>query len=320
MKRFVLEFERPVVELEARLGELRAQPSAERPEIAEEIAFLESQLERLRRRLFATLGPWERVQIARHPDRPRTLDYIGSICDDFEPLHGDRLYRDDPAVVGGMAYLNGRAVVIVGHQKGRTAKENAARNFGMPHPEGFWKARRVMRMAAKYKRPLLCFVDTPGAYPGTGAEERGQAIAIAVNLRDMAQLPVPIVVVNIGEGGSGGALGLGVGDRVIMLENAYYSVITPEGCASILWHDEKRAPEAATALKLTAESLQSLGLVDEVVKEPIGGAHRDPKLVSEKVKATIIASLGELGEMKPEQLVKERYVRLRGIGRFEEVS
>lgn len=320
VKRFVLEFERPVIELEARLEELKSQQSAARPGIVREIDFLESQLSRLRRRLFATIGPWERVQIARHPDRPRTLDYVHMIFDDFTPLHGDRLFRDDPAVIGGIANLDGKPTMVVGHQKGRNAKENAARNFGMAHPEGFWKARRLMRLADKHGLPLICFVDTPGAYPGTGAEERGQALAIAENLREMSQLQVPVLVVNIGEGGSGGALGLGLGDRIIMLENAYYSVITPEGCASILWRDEKRAPEAAAALKLTADSLHGLGLIDEVIKEPLGGAHRDPRWVGEKVKSMLLASLAGLSELSGEEIVEQRYQKLRSIGRYEEAN
>lgn len=318
MRRYAMDFERPLAELEERLEGLKKLPSASRPDIAEEIAYLEGQIDKLKKRLYSDLSPWQKVQVARHPDRPRSLDYMETILTDFLPLYGDRLFRDDPAIVGGLGYLDGRKLMVIGEQKGRSTKENVARNFGMPHPEGYRKALRLMKLAGKFSLPLLCFIDTPGAYPGIGAEERGQALAIANNLMEMSRLPISIVVVNIGEGGSGGALALGIGDLIFMLENAYYSVISPEGCASILWRDENKASEAAEALKLTAESLLSLGIIDGIVKEPLGGAHHDPDFASRELKKALISAFGELSSSSGEKLIEARYQRLRRIGVFEE--
>ncbi|MEW6188619.1 MAG: acetyl-CoA carboxylase carboxyltransferase subunit alpha [Actinomycetota bacterium] len=317
-QRFMLDFERPIVELENRLEELKQLPLASQPEIAGEIKYLEAQIEKLKKKVYSELSPWEKVQIARHPDRPRTSDYINLLFTDFLELHGDRLFRDDPAIIGGPAFLDHQKVMIVGHQKGKDTKENLFRNFGMPHPEGYRKALRLMKLAEKFNIPILCFIDTPGAYPGIGAEERGQAIAIANNLMEMSLLSTPIIVVNIGEGGSGGALALGVGDKTLMLENAYYSVISPEGCASILWRDESKAREAAQALKLTADALLNLRVIDGIVKEPLGGAHRDPSFVARELKSILVASLRELRSYPPDKLLERRYKRLREIGIFEE--
>lgn len=313
MRKYILEFERPVVELEEKLEELKKLSSAGEPDIAAEIAYLESKIEKLRVHIYTNLTPWQRVQIARHPDRPRTLDYVEAIFTDFIELKGDRLYADDPAMVGGFARFDHLKVMVVGTQKGRNAKENAMRNFGMPHPEGYRKALRLMKLAAKFGLPVITFIDTLGAYPGIGAEERGQAAAIANNLMEMAALPVPVVAVNIGEGGSGGALALGVADAVLMLENSYYSVITPEGCASILWRDNSKAPDAAEQLGLTAEKLLERGLIDEVIKEPLGGAHRAPALVARELKKSLERVLRDNLTKTPEELIENRYARLRAV-------
>ncbi len=318
MRRFAYDFERALVELEEKLDDLKKSPSVQNPEIAEEIAYLESQIEKLREKTYANLTPWQKVRIARHPDRPRTLDYVEHIFHDYLDLHGDRLYSDDPAIVGGFAFLDSQKVMIIGHQKGKNPKENVLRNFGMAHPEGYRKALRLMKLAEKFHLPLISFIDTPGAYPGIGAEERGQAGAIALNLFEMSALRTPIIVINIGEGGSGGALAIGVGDRIFMLENAYYSVITPEGCASILYNNASKAEEAAEALKLTAESLFELGLIDGIIPEPLGGAHRDPHFVSLKLKETLSSTIKELVNIPLEHLVEERYQRLRKIGFYRE--
>ncbi len=320
MARFSLEFERSLVEMEEKLEVLKKSVSAERPEIAEEIGFLDSQIERLRRKVYTDLSPWQKVQIARHPDRPRALFYIDTVFSNFLELHGDRLFKDDPSIVAGFAYLDSTKVVIVGHQKGRDTKENIARNFGMPHPEGYRKALRVMKLGAKFGLPVLSFIDTPGAYPGIGAEERGQAVAIAENLKEMSSLETPIIIINIGEGGSGGALALGVGDRLLMLENAYYSVITPEGCASILWREQEKAPEAAMAMKLTADSLLKMNIVDEVIREPLGGVHRDPDMVAYRIRKSLIPLVKELKAVPLDKLLEQRYERLRQAGSYGELD
>jgi len=319
MARYILEFEKPLFELEKKLEEVKKMAPSEKTEWAQEIRNLENQIEKLRQRIYTSLSPWEKVQVARHPDRPKTLDYINLIFSNFLELHGDRLYRDDQSVVGGLAYLDGQKAMIVGHQKGRDTKENLIRNFGMPHPEGIRKANRLMKLAEKFSLPIFCFIDTPGAYPGIGAEERGQGAAIAANLMEMATLAVPIIITNIGEGGSGGALAFGVGDKVFMLENAYYSVISPEGCASILWRDESEAPKAAEALKLTADDLIKLAVIDGIIKEPLGGAHNDPSFVALGLKNALVKALKELKKYSKEKLVEKRYQRLRKIGHFKEL-
>lgn len=318
MARFILEFEKPLFELKNKLEALKRTASSAKIDITQEIADLEEQIKRLRQRIYSRLSPWEKVQVARHPDRPKTLDYINLIFTDFIELHGDRLFRDDHSVIGGLAYLNHQRVMIVGHQKGKNARENVVRNFGMSHPEGNRKALRMMKLAEKFSLPLICFIDTPGAYPGIGAEERGQGLAIANNLMEMSALEVPVVVVNIGEGGSGGALAFGVGDRIFMLENAYYSVISPEGCASILWRDEGKTAEAAEALKLTAQDLLKMGVVHGVIKEPPGGAHDDPHSVAVELKKVLVSSLSELKRIPPTELLESRYLRLRNTGSFIE--
>jgi len=268
--------------------------------------------------IFSSLTPWQRCQIARHPERPYTLDYIGTIFSGFMQLHGDRRYADDPAIVAGFALLDGDPVAIVGHQKGRDTNEKLRRNFGMPRPEGYRKALRIMHLAARFRRPIITFVDTPGAYPGINAEERGQAEAIANNLIEMARLPVPIVVVVTGEGGSGGALALGVGDRVVMLEHAIYSVISPEGCAAILWKDQNRAEDAAKALRLTARDLKHFGVIDEVLPEPAGGAHMDPRTMAEGVGGALRRQLRQLRKIKPDALLARRYKKYRTLGVYSD--
>ena len=309
-----LDFELPVAELEHRVAELAEKRSSEDPLLKA----AREDLEKERRALYGNLTPWQRVQIARHPARPYFLDYVSSIVGDFVELHGDRLFGDDKAMPAGLGSIGGHRCVIIGQQKGRDVKENVLRNFGSPHPEGYRKALRLMRMAEKFSLPVVCFIDTPGAYPGVGAEERHIAEAIAVNLREMMALRTRIVSVVIGEGGSGGALGIGVADRVLMMENAYYSVISPEGCAAILWKHRKHAPEAAEALKLTADDLQELGLIDGVIPEPMGGAHRDPIVASETVKEAIASAISTLGELSLEQVMEERYAKFRGMGVFSE--
>lgn len=264
--------------------------------------------------VFSSLSPYQRCQVARHGDRPYTLDYVAALCTDFTELHGDRRFADDPAVVAGFAVFDGSPVAVIGHQKGRDTAAKLYRNFGMPRPEGYRKALRVMELAARYRRPVITFIDTPGAYPGIDAEERGQAEAIAFNLLEMARLPVPIVVVVTGEGGSGGALGLGVGDRVLMLEHAVYSVISPEGCAAILWKDQARAEDAARALKLTAKDLKELGIIDEILNEPAGGAHMDPTAVAKTVEVAVRRHLRQIRKVKPETLITRRYKKYRAMG------
>lgn len=318
MARFVLEFEKPLFELKSKLEALKRIASSAKVDVTQEVADLEQQIIKLRKRVYSKLTPWEKVQVARHPERPKTLDYIDLVFADFIELHGDRLFRDDHSVVGGPAYLNQQRVMVVGHQKGRNARENVTRNFGSAHPEGNRKALRLMKLAEKFSLPLICFIDTPGAYPGIGAEERGQGLAIANNIMEMSALKIPVVVANIGEGGSGGALAFGVGDRIFMLENSYYSVITPEMCALILWRDETRCAEAATALKLTAQDLLRLSVIDGVIKEPPGGAHHDPHLVAEALKKVLVSSLKELCGIPVDKLVESRYLRLRNTGSFVE--
>jgi acetyl-CoA carboxylase carboxyl transferase subunit alpha len=313
----VLDFEKPIVELEKKITELKSLSSNGNLNLESEVKKLETRLTHVKKETYGNLTPWQRVQIARHPKRPYTLDYIQAIFTDFVELHGDRTFADDKALVGGFAKLDGRPFLVLGHQKGRDAKENIMRNFGSAHPEGYRKALRLMKTAEKFDVPIAVFVDTPGAYPGVGAEERGQAYAIAVNIRDMARIRVPILVFVIGEGGSGGALGIGVGDRVLVLENAYYSVISPEGCAAILWKDRTKAPEAAAALRLTAKDLLEMKLIDEVVKEPLGGAHMDPRDAAEAVKTALKKHWKEIEAADRTQLVARRYEKFRSMGVFE---
>ncbi|MDD5423703.1 MAG: acetyl-CoA carboxylase carboxyltransferase subunit alpha [Candidatus Omnitrophica bacterium] len=311
-----LDFEKPILELERKVEELKKFTSSENIDLSSEIKKLEDKLDKVKREVFESLSPWQRVQIARHPKRPYTLDYIGLMMTDFVEVHGDRVFGDDKALICGFAKIDGQNVVVMGHQKGRDTKENLMRNFGSAHPEGYRKAMRVMHMGEKFKLPIIVFIDTPGAYPGIGAEERGQAEAIALNLMEMARLKVPIVCYIIGEGGSGGALGVGIGDRICVLENAYYSVISPEGCAAILWKDRTRAPDAAKALKLTAQDLLDLGLIEEVVPEPLGGAHRDPAKMAATIKDSAKKHLKELLTMSPDDLIEARYDKYRKIGAF----
>lgn len=313
-----LDFEQPIAELEAKIDELRHVEVAGEVNIAEEIDRLRKKSRKLTQNIFANLTPWQVSQVARHPQRPYPLDYIERIFDEFEELHGDRMYADDPALVGGMARIGDDSVMVIGHQKGRDTKEKIARNFGMPRPEGYRKAMRLMQLAEKFRIPVVTMIDTPGAYPGVGAEERGQSEAIARNLYVMAGLRTPVVSVVVGEGGSGGALAIGVCDRLLMLQYATYSVISPEGCASILWKSADRASEAAEAMGLTSTRLKELGLVDRVVEEPLGGAHRDVAGISATLKDAIGEELEMLGRYAPEALVAKRRERLLGYGRFEE--
>jgi len=316
MPRGNLEFERPIIELEQKIEEMRKY--ANNLDIADEISKLEGKVDQLRESIFSNLTRWQRVQLARHPDRPYTLDYIGMIMKDFVELHGDRRYADDKAVVGGFASLDGRSVMVIGQQKGRDTKSNLYRNFGMMNPEGYRKALRLMQLAAKFKKPIITMLDTPGAYPGIGAEERGQAEAIARNLFEMSHLPVPIVVAIIGEGASGGALGIGIGDRILMMENAWYSVIAPESCSSILWRSWDYKEQAAEALKLTAEDLVEQGIVDRVVSEPAGGAHRNPQKAATLLKEAIVDELDVLSKLTPDKLVKQRIDKFSKMGAWKE--
>jgi acetyl-CoA carboxylase carboxyl transferase subunit alpha len=311
-----LEFEQPLLELETRIAALQAEGDPVRTR--DEITRLEERLTRLRQRTYAGLTAWQRTQLARHPKRPYTRDWCRLLLDDFTELHGDRRFGDDAAIVAGLARFEGRSIVVIGHQKGRDTREKIARNFGMPHPEGYRKAERLMELAARFRKPVVTFIDTPGAYPGVGAEERGQAEAIARNLKLMAGLPVPLVAVITGEGGSGGALAIGMGNRVLMLEYAVYSVITPEGCAAILWGDAGKAPEAAEVMKITAPDLLRLGVVDAIVPEPVGGAHRDWEAAAGHLKTALREHLAALAHLGPEALVNERYDKFRRIGAFEE--
>ena len=312
-----LDFEQPIADLEAKIHELRQASNGPAVNIDTEINALRDKLRKRTAHIFRDLSPWQVSQLARHPMRPYTLDYIKAFCDGFQELAGDRAYADDPAIVGGLGRINGRPVVIIGHQKGRDTKAKVRRNFGMPRPEGYRKALRLMKMAERFKLPLLTFIDTPGAYPGIGAEERGQSEAIARNLLEMAELRTPIICTVIGEGGSGGALAIGVGDRTLMLEYSTYSVISPEGCASILWKDAGKARDAAEQLGLTARRLHGLKLVDKVVREPIGGAHRNPRQTAIRLKSVLMNELDALQQLPLDELVEQRYRRLRGYGAYE---
>lgn len=313
-----LEFEKPLRELERRIHSLRAAGGNSGFDV--EIARLEDKAKLLQREIFSALSPWQKVQLSRHPDRPYTLDYLSRLCEDFVELHGDRTFGDDRAIVSGFAKFRGRGVLVVGHQKGRGTRENMMRNFGMPNPEGYRKARRLMELADRFRKPILTFVDTSGAYPGIGAEERGQSEAIGQSLLSMAELGVPVITVVIGEGGSGGALALAVANKVFVLEFATYSVISPEGCASILWKDGSQASRAASELKITAPDLLRLGVVDGVIDEPAGGAHRDHDEAARRVGDAIAAALDELSELTPGQLREQRYRRFRELGEFVEKS
>jgi acetyl-CoA carboxylase carboxyl transferase subunit alpha len=320
MKQTFLEFEQPIAELEAKIEELRYVQDDSALDISEEIGRLQKKSNSLTKEIYGKLHPWQISQVARHPQRPYTLDYIQNIFTDFHELHGDRTYADDASMVGGLARLSNQTVMVIGHQKGHDTKEKLLRNFGMPRPEGYRKALRLMRMAEKFGIPVLTFVDTPGAYPGVGAEERGQSEAIGRNLYVMAELRVPIVVTIIGEGGSGGALAIAVGDMVLMLQYATYSVISPEGCASILWKSAERAPEAAEGLGITANRLKTLGLVDKIVAEPLGGAHRDPQTMMQTLRKGLQDALQQVQERPLEDLLQRRFTRLMEFGRFKEVA
>ncbi len=313
-----LDFEKPIVELEERIRTLEDSASLRGLDVTDEVERLRARVKTLGREIFAKLDPWQRVQLARHPRRPTTNHYIENIFDGFLELHGDRAFRDDPSLVCGIAWLGDRPVTVIGHQKGRDTKSNIHRNFGMAHPEGYRKALRIMQQSAHFGRPILTFIDTPGAYPGIGAEERGQGEAIARNLREMASMRVPILVFVTGEGGSGGALAIGVGDRVYMLENAIYSVISPEGCAAILWRDRAKAPDAARAMKITAGDAQRLGAIDDILPEPIGGAHRDYAAMAETIAKRIREDLAELCEMPPGELIDNRMTKFLAMGIFDE--
>jgi acetyl-CoA carboxylase carboxyl transferase subunit alpha len=313
-----LDFEQPIADLEAKIEELRHVDTESEINIDEEIDRLQAKSRDLTKSIFSNLSAWQIAQLARHPQRPSTLNYLDSLLTDFEELHGDRSYADDPALIGGIGRLDGRPIMVIGHQKGRTTKEKLDRNFGMPRPEGYRKALRLMRMAEKFRLPVLTFIDTPGAYPGVGAEERGQSEAIARNLYVMARLPVPIICSVIGEGGSGGALAIGVGDRVLMLEYSTYSVISPEGCASILWKSADKAAEAAAAMGITSRRLKELNLIDRIVDEPLGGAHRDVDEIISRLKAALAEELADLEAIEPGDLVEMRYKRLQSFGQFRE--
>ena len=318
MTDYVLEFEKPIIELEKRIKGMKELSENESVELSEEIERLEEKASKLREEIYSKLTRWQRVLLARHPQRPYTRDYVERMTDSFFEIHGDRAFGDDPAIVGGIARIGSRKVVIIGQQKGRTTKQKLHRNFGMMHPEGYRKALRIMNLAAKFKRPIISLIDTPGAFPGIGAEERGQAEAIARNLLEMSHLPVPIIIAVIGEGASGGALGIGIGDRILMLENTWYSVISPEGCAAILWHDSTKAEQAAEALKPTAPDLLELGVIDKVVKEPSGGAHQNYDEAAKLLRESIEVELTELEKLSPEQLVDARIEKYSNMGFYEE--
>jgi acetyl-CoA carboxylase carboxyl transferase subunit alpha len=316
MPRTVLEFEKPVVELEMKVEEMKK--CSDSLDVAEEIKALEEKIVQLRKSIYSGLTRWQKVQLARHPDRPYTLDYISLMTTDFVELHGDRCFADDKAIVGGFARIGDQPVMIIGHQKGRDTKSNVYRNFGMPNPDGYRKALRLMKLAAKFERPVVTMLDTPGAFPGLEAEERGQAEAIARNLFEMSHLPVPIIVVIIGEGASGGALGIGVGDRVLMLENTWYSVISPESCSSILWRSWDFKEQAAEALKLTAPDLLAQGIIDRIIPEPLGGAHRNHQQAADIVKGVLLEELKKLRKIRPEKLIHKRVEKFGRMGKWEE--
>jgi acetyl-CoA carboxylase carboxyl transferase subunit alpha len=317
---YTLEFEKPLRDLARQLDELRQQSIETKADLAAEIHSVEKKIEKLQREIYSNLTPWQKVLLARHPKRPYALDYVGMVCKGFQELHGDRQFNDDRALVGGTAFFEGHSVVIIAQQKGRDPKERIIRNFGMAQPEGYRKALRIMKIAEKFGLPVISFIDTPGAFPGVGSEERHVSEAIAVNLREMAMLKTPTISVVVGEGGSGGALGIGVTDRVLMFENSYYSVITPEGCAAILWKDSAAAPKAAAALKVDAEDLEKLGTIDEVIPEPMGGAHNDPAQAAAALKHSLHKHLHELRALDAETLLATRYERYRRIGRYEEAG
>jgi acetyl-CoA carboxylase carboxyl transferase subunit alpha len=320
MKTTFLEFEQPIAELEGKIEQLRFVQDDSAVDISDEIGRLESKGVALLKEVYSKLTPWQIATVARHPQRPYTFDYIEHIFTDFVELHGDRAYADDLAIVGGLARFNGQSCMVIGHQKGRDTKEKIQRNFGMPRPEGYRKALRLMRLAEKFRLPVFTFIDTPGAYPGIESEARHVSEAIAVNLREMAMLRTPSIAVIVGEGGSGGALGIGVTDRVLIFENSYYSVISPEGCAAILWKDGAAAPKAAEALKLSAATLETLGVVDEVIAEPMGGAHYNPEAAAASLKTSVAKHLGELRGIELPQLLDSRYERYRKLGVFEEIG
>lgn len=315
----LLKIEEPIIQLDAKIEELKKMAADIDVDMSAEIQKLEDRLQQLKSEIYDNLKPWDRVQIARHPERPTTLHYIEALFDDFLELHGDRFYGDDAAIVGGIASFNGQPITVIGHQRGKTTKENIRRNFGMPHPEGYRKALRLMKQAEKFKRPIICFIDTKGAYPGKAAEERGQSEAIARNLVEMAGLTVPVISVVIGEGGSGGALALGVANRIYMLENATYSVISPEGAASILWKDASLASEAATAMRITAKDLKEMQVIDGIVPEVLGGAHHDIAKQVVAMGECLQAALTELAPLNEQQLVQDRYDKFKQIGEYEEV-
>lgn len=313
-----LEFEQPIAELEAKIEELRFVGDDAEININEEVSRLKGKSEALTQNIFSKLSSWQVAQVARHPMRPYTADYLKLLAPDFQELHGDRMFADDPAIIGGIGRLDGRAIMFIGHQKGRDTKERVRRNYGMPKPEGYRKAQRLMKMAEKFSLPVVTFIDTPGAYPGVGAEERGQSEAIAYSLFLMARLKTPIISVVIGEGGSGGALAIGVCDRLIMLQYSVYSVISPEGCASILWKSAEKAEEAAEAMRITAQSLNEFGLVDEILPEPLGAAHRDPVATADVIHNALLQNLDMLGRLDSEQLLEQRRQRLSAFGQFKE--
>ena len=317
-KRFLLDFEKPLDELYNKLEEMKKLAESGQIDLKHDLAMMEKRIEATRKEIFSKLSPIEIVRVARHMQRPTTLDYIGYIFEDFVELHGDRNFADDRALVAGLAKLGSQSVIVMGHQKGKTTKENIARNFGMANPEGYRKALRIMRIAERYEKPIISFIDTPGAYPGIGAEERGQAEAIAKNLREMAELTVPFISIVTGEGGSGGALGIGMGNRVLMLEFSIYSVISPEGCASILFRDAKRANDAAVAMKITAKDLLELKVIDEIIKEPAGAAHADPEKTALNIKEAIVKNLEPLMGLSHRELIADRYNKFRKMGVFEE--
>jgi acetyl-CoA carboxylase carboxyl transferase subunit alpha len=315
----LLEFEKPLAELERRIGELKHMDlEQDGVDLSDDIARLEKKLNKMRRDVYSNISRWQRTQIARHPQRPYTLDYIEALMENFVELHGDRNFADDKSIVGGVAWFNGKPIMVIGHQKGRNTKEKVERNFGMPHPEGYRKALRLMKLAERFNIPILTLVDTPGAFPGIGAEERGQAEAIARNLIEMADLTVPIITVVTGEGGSGGALALAVSNRVLMLENSIYSVISPEGCAAILWKNQDYAQDAAEAMKLTAQDSMENGIIDEIIPEPLGGAHREPATAAKSIGASVQAQLDKLSAMGPDELVTDRWSKFRKIGVFRD--
>ena len=316
----ILDFERPIVELEQKIEELRHFSELNKLPLSAGIKELEAKLKTTKKEVYSNLTPWQKVQLARHPQRPYTLDYIDRICSHFIELHGDRRFADDAALIGGFATIDKQSVMIIGQQKGRNVSENIHRNFGMSHPEGYRKAMRLMKIAEKARLPIISFIDTPGAYPGIGSEERHIAEAIAVNLREMFILQVPILCIVIGEGGSGGALGIGIGDRLLIMENAYYSVITPEGCAAILWKDSSAAEKAATALKLTAQDLFELKIIDTIIPEPLGGANQDPDKSAVMLKRTIMEHLNSLRSLTLGELLEQRYTKYRNIGEWQEIN